>query len=61
MTNEAAPILHEYSNRKVLAKLGYQFPIEKIEDFEVEAFTLIASELSKHESDDIKKRSRSRK
>jgi hypothetical protein len=49
-------IVEDFLNRKMLAKLGYQFGPENLSDFQVQAFNVISSKFAKLESDEIKRR-----
>lgn len=53
--NKMMVYVEEYFNRKMLAKLGYQFDPEELTTADVEAFTIIKSVISKHEADQMKK------
>lgn len=56
--NEAAPLVEEYSTKKILSRLGYRFDSDDLTDFDVECMTLIASEFAKLEAQEIKSASR---
>lgn len=47
------PVVDDFFNKKLLAKLGYSFDGSKITDFEVEAYHVIASEAAKLEKADM--------
>ena len=52
---EAAWIVSEYYQRKMLSDVGYRFDASKLSTFKVEAFTVIANQLSKIEREQAKK------
>lgn len=45
----AAILVSDYCNRLTLRKLGYELSLSELTQFEVEAFTLIASEFARLE------------
>ena len=53
-TNEAAPLLAEFNQRRRLAKLGYQFDPGSLSVFKAECFILIDSEIDRLESEAMK-------
>jgi len=46
-TNSAAPIVAEYSNKKMLQQLGYTFNVDDLTYFEVECYNIIEAKLAK--------------
>ena len=56
--NDAAPLVAEYTTKKALNKLGYTFPTDDLDSFDVEYLTCIASEFAKLEERDIKTKSK---
>ena len=55
MTTPAAGLVREYIQRKILSKIGITSRLEDIDDFHVEAFTVIASEFANQEDIELKK------
>ena len=55
------PIVDDYFNKKLLAKLGYTFDGSKLSDFEVEAYHVISSEAAKLEKADLERERRKTK
>ena len=47
--------VHEYFEKKALAKIGYRFNDEDLTSLDVEAFNLIAFEINRHEANQAKK------
>lgn len=54
-SNGMSPYISEYLEKKQLAKLGYRFEVNDLTQTDAHAFNVIASELSKLESEQIKK------
>jgi hypothetical protein len=54
-TNEAGPIVKEYFDRLLLAKLGYRFNSNELEQWQVDAFNLIEATKKKIADRDAKK------
>jgi hypothetical protein len=55
-TNEAAPIVNEYSTRIMLAKLGYTSDISRLSLFKANCFSIIESEIAKERDRQMKRR-----
>lgn len=55
-TNEAAPIVKDYFDRMMLAKLGYSFNSNELEQWQVDAFSLIANTITKVANRDAKQK-----
>ena len=53
--NKMIIYVEEYFNRKMLAKLGYNFSPDELSVADVEAFQIIQEAINKHESDSMKK------
>lgn len=54
-SNETAPIYVEYLTRMGLSKLGVTMDMGELDDFTVQCFAVIASEMAKMERDEIEK------
>lgn len=52
--NEAAPLVVEYNQRKMLSKIGYRFDGESLDVFKAWCFCLISNELAKLEEKSMK-------
>jgi hypothetical protein len=52
------PIVTQYFDRHLLAKMGHHFPVDGLTDFEVEAYKVIKNHCDKLESEDLKKSSK---
>lgn len=58
--NSASPLVYEYTQRKMLAKLGFTSSFDDLTVFEVDAYSTIASELNKLESEEFKRKAKKR-
>jgi hypothetical protein len=56
--NAAAPLMSEFLERKMLAKLGYTTDIGTLSSFKAHCFTLIQSTLNEEEDKQSKKKSK---
>jgi hypothetical protein len=54
MTNEAAPFVAEFVQRKRLAKLGYTSSISEMDALKAEIFGIIDVELEKCQAEDMR-------
>jgi hypothetical protein len=54
MTNEAAPFVAEFVQRKRLAKLGYTSSISELDALKAEIFGIIDVELEKCQAEDMR-------
>jgi hypothetical protein len=54
MTNEAAPFVAEFVQRKRLAKLGYSSSISELDALKAEIFGIIDVELEKCQAEDMR-------
>jgi hypothetical protein len=54
------PIVDDYFNKKMLARLGYSFDGSQLSDFEVEAYHVISSEAAKLERADLQREAKMR-
>ena len=54
-TNNAAPLVAEYTQKKMLSKLGYTFSGDDLTYFDVECYTIIANKFADLESKDRKR------
>ena len=59
-SNSASALIYEYSQKKMLSKLGYSFDGNNLTTFEVNAYSIIASEFNKLESEELKKKAKRR-
>lgn len=59
--NSALPIVNDYFQRKMLAKLGFSFDSENLTTFEVQCFTIIDNEYNKLKAADLKPKKGTRK
>jgi hypothetical protein len=55
-TNEAAPLVYEYSARKLMAKLGYTTDLGSLSSFKAECFMIIDGEINKEREKQMKRR-----
>ena len=60
-SNKMIYYVEEYFTRKMLAKLGYSFSTEELSSADVDAFNIIETVISKHQSDQNKKVNRGRR
>ena len=58
MTNDAAPFIAEYAQRKRLAKLGYTSPLSELSAFKADVYAIIDAELDKLQALEAKKHGR---
>lgn len=54
-------LVAEYVSRQSLAKIGYRFNGEELDEFTARVFTIISGEIAKIEDEEHKKASRKRK
>jgi hypothetical protein len=54
-SNKMMVYVEEYFTRKTLAKLGFNFDPNELTSADVDAFNIIESVISKHDSDKMKK------
>lgn len=47
VSNQASFIVEDYFNKKMLKELGYSFDFNALEQWEVEAYSIIANEVAK--------------
>jgi hypothetical protein len=52
-TNEAAPLLAEFNQRRRLAKMGYHFDIRRLSAWKADCFVLIDSEIDRLECEEM--------
>ena len=57
-TNETSSIVVEYSQRKMLATLGYTFSSDALTQFDVDCFSIIANEFASLEEQEMKLKSK---
>lgn len=55
-TNDAYPLVSEYSQRRRLAKLGYTSNISELSAWKASVFVMIDSEIDRLESEEMKKK-----
>lgn len=55
-TNEAAPFIAEYAQRKRLAKLGFTSNISELDATKAEIFGIIDAELNRLELEDLRRK-----
>lgn len=55
-TNEAAPIVAGYTQKQMLAKLGYTFDGNELSVFDVECYAIIANRFAELEEKQMKRK-----
>jgi len=60
-SNEATPLVNEYSQRLRLHKLGYVSDVESLSVFKVDAFCMISAEIDRLNDEEMKKKQKKAK